>query len=144
MGNRIIRHQDWGGRLGKYIEECREKPFRRGEHDCALFAANCINIMRDGGEDIGACFRVGYKTRRQAKELLCKLGFDNLEDVATAKLGEPYENVNLASRGDCVSIIGQERLALGIIDLSGRRAVTAGKRGLEFFEPRFWDRAWKV
>jgi len=134
--------EGWENRLTQYIEEMRDKPFKRGSHDCALFAGNCIDLMT--GRDTTSEFRRPYKNRKEAMTLLKTLGYDNLEAVATAKLGEPLSNINFAGRGDCVTVPCKEGIALAIVETSGKRAVTTGKGGLEYYPAKDWLKAWKV
>lgn len=134
--------EGWERRLSAYIEDMKNEPFKRGLHDCALFAGNCIDIMTGG--DVTSEFRKPYKNRKEAMNLLKSLGYDNLEAVATAKLGEPLPSVNFAGRGDCVTVPCKEGVALAIVDTSGKRAVTTGKNGLEYYPAKDWLKAWKV
>lgn len=137
-----MRKQNWETAFSDFIEECRDRPFKRGDHDCALFVANCIEVIT--GVDHGKEFRIPYKNRREAIALLKKKGYGNLEDVATTKLGEPYKSIGFARRGDVVSVKCPEGLALAIIDLSGKRAITTGKAGLEFYPMGQWLKGWSV
>lgn len=138
------RYENWETRLSEFLEECIDKPFKRGQHDCALFAANCINVVRNTKEDIGKEFRIDYKNRQKAVELLKKKGFANLEAVATKKLGPKYPSAKFGKRGDCVSVKCSEGIALAIVDLTGKRAVTTGKNGLEYYSINEWLNAWEV
>ena len=138
----MIRYQDWQSKLSRIIEASRHKTFQRGLHDCALFAGSCIETMT--GEDFTSEFVSNYSTREQAYDLLASLGYDNLEAVANAKLGAPYETVKFAQRGDCVLVEYEGHDALAIVDLSGKQAVTTGANGLVFYKREFWAKAWKV
>lgn len=134
--------EGWEIRLTQHIEKIRQEPFKRGENDCALFAGECIEIMT--GRDVTSEFRKPYKSKKQAQNLLEQLGYADLEAVATAKLGEKLPSINFAGRGDCVMIkVGDEK-ALGIVDLSGRQAVSVGKEGLVHYGAKYWTDAWKV
>lgn len=144
MGAKLMtsKTQGWEIRLADYIKKMHGKPFKRGQHDCALFAGHCIDIMT--GKDTTSEFQKPYKNRKEAMALLKKLGYANLEAVATEKLGERMDNLNFAGRGDCVTVPCAEGVALAIVDLSGKKAVTTGKNGLEYYNRTQWLNAWKV
>lgn len=129
-------------RLTEYIEKMRLVPFKRGVHDCALFAGNCIDI--ETGLDTTSEFRKPYGTKKAAYELLKKMGYDGLAAVANAKLGEALPSPFYAGRGDCVLIEYEGEEALGIVDMTGRRAVTVGKDGLKFYDMKYWSKGWSV
>lgn len=134
--------EGWEVRLSDYLQEKHAAPFVRAEHDCALFAGNCVEIMT--GRDVTSEFRKPYKSKAAAEKFLKSLGYDDLEAVANAKLGEKLPSTAFAGRGDCVMIEVEGEQALGIVDLSGRRAATVGKDGLVYFPAKNWVSAWKV
>ena len=138
----MIRKQDWQTQLSIYFEKVREKSFKRGEHDCALFVCNCIEIMT--GVDFAKDFREKYKTKKQAYEILKSKGYEGLSEIAFAKLGEPYKNINFAKRGDIVTLVCEEGISIGLIDLSGREAITTGEKGLTYYPKDQWLKAWEV
>lgn len=135
--------QGWEMRLDKYFEEMRLVPFKRGRHDCALFAGFCVDIMT-GGDTTSEFLQTPYKSRKEAFEMLKALGYDDLSAIATKKLGEPLPAPAYAQRGDCVLIQHDDQQALGIVDLSGRKAITIGKEGFVFYPMKNWVTAWKV
>jgi hypothetical protein len=137
-----MRKENWASLLSEYIEKNMHKPFKRGSHDCAMFAVNCAHVMT--GKDYAGDLRQVYKSREQAMEVLKGKGFIDLEQVATDRLGEPYVFSVMAKRGDCVSVHGTEGAALAIVDLSGKQAVTTGKKGLEFHPMKSWVKAWSI
>lgn len=134
--------QGWEKRLADYLFEVKDKPFKRGAHDCALFAGRCVDIMT--GSDTVTEFLHPYESRAEAYEMLKTLGYDGLEAIANKKLGEPLPLVSYAGRGDCVLLKVDDHEALGIVDLSGRFAVTIGLKGLVHMPPAYWEKAWKV
>lgn len=139
-----MRYQDWPVRLDHYLNSVKDKPFKRGAHDCAMFAVNCANIIRSDVDDFGKEFRRPYKNKKEAYELLKKKGFENLDQVAVSKLGIPYASPLMAQRGDCVTVPCAEGIALAIVDLSGKRAVTTGKKGLEYYPMNQWINGWQI
>lgn len=136
------RLQGWEKALSDFIEEMRLKPFKRGAHDCAMFAGRCAEVMT--GEDFTSEFLGDYTTKKEAYEFLKKIGYDGLAAIAIEKLGAPLENKNFAGRGDAVLIEYDTEEALGIIDLTGKRAVTVGKDGLIYFDLKHCVKAWKI
>lgn len=138
-----MKTQGWEIRLDTYFEKMRLVPFKRGQHDCALFAGHCVDVMRE--TDVTTEFKqTPYKTKKEAFEMLKALGYDDLAAIATKKLGAPLPAPGYAQRGDCVLIEHENQQALGIVDLSGRRAVTIGKEGFVFYPMKNWVTAWKV
>jgi len=135
--------QGWENRLNEYFEKMRLVPFKRGKHDCALFAGHCVDVMT-GANTTGEFLETPYKTKREAFELLKSLGYDGLTSLATKKLGEPLPAPGYAQRGDVVLIEHDDQEALGVVDLSGRRAVTVGKEGFMFYPMESWSMAWGV
>ena len=96
------------------------------------------------GADYATEYRNKYKTKKEAFKLLKEKGFDGLKEIALGKLGEPYNNINFAKRGDVVTLKCKEGISLGIIDLSGRMAVTTGEEGLTYYPKNQWIEAWAV
>lgn len=136
------RREDWMVKLDAFIEETRNKPFKRGVNDCVIFGCNAIKAMTD--EDLGKKYRGVYKNKKEAFELIKSMGNKDLIALAVSYLGKPMENINFASRGDLVAVKYGDELGLAIIDLTGRKAVTTGKQGLMFYGPQHWLKAWRV
>lgn len=136
------RYSDWVLRLSSYINEVRDVPFKRGEHDCALFACNCILKMT--GVDIASDFRGMYTDKAGAYKLVLSKGFDDLIGLASSRLRNKQENTSYLGRGDMVVVPCVEGIALGIVDLTGNYAVTTGKNGLVSADKDQWICGWKV
>lgn len=134
--------QGWEKRLSDYIESVKDQPFVRGVHDCALFAGVCAEVMTE--QDFTEQFRRPYKTKKEAYEFLKSIGFDGLAAIPNKLLGEPYPNVAHAKRGDGALIECEGEEALGIIDMTGRRAVTVSKDGLKFYDIKYVTKAWEI
>lgn len=79
-------------KLNDFIEAMRDKPWRSGSNDCALFAAAWLMECR--GVDYAAPFRGAYTTTEEGLELI-----GSLKGYATECLGEP-EGILTARRGD--------------------------------------------
>lgn len=143
------RFQDWPKKLDTFIEENRNRPFKRGQNDCALLAGLAIQAMT--GQSFVKTYMTGYKTKKEAFEMLQNMGLEDLEAVATKHLGQPLKSHRMAGRGDIVLIdffeefadLG-ESVALGVVDTTGRFAVTTGKDGLITIPMKHWSKAWRV
>lgn len=139
-----MRVEGWESILLKFLEDYKNKPFSRGKSDCGLFVADCINILQDRNIDAAIKYRGKYKNKKQLKALMAELGHKDLIDITSEILGEPYENYRKAKRGDCVGFTGKEGIAIGIVDLSGRNALTTGKAGVISIPMRLWEIGWVI
>lgn len=83
----MTRYEDWPARLVGVIDAAAGKPFAWGEHDCCLFACDCIKAMT--GEDPAAPFRGKYRSRGEAVRALRDYA-GTLEDVAR-QIAEEYD-----------------------------------------------------
>lgn len=104
------RVNDWATKLAQLLHERRDMPFKWGEHDCCLFAADAYRAMCD--IDLASDFRGRYKTELGAYRALKRLGYADVDAVLTAKLGEPKATA-IYERGDIL-----------LMDIDGRQ--TAG------------------
>lgn len=118
-----MRYPDWQARLVKTLQAAHKRPFLWGEHDCALFAADCVQAMC--GEDYAALYRGTYDSETGAKKALLK-NHGSLEKALTACLDEVP--VSLAQRGDVAIIESEGRKCAGIVWSGGVYA--AGVNGL--------------
>jgi hypothetical protein len=134
----VRRHPDWLARLGAYLEEVRERPFRWGSSDCALFAAGAVRAMT--GADLGADWRGRYRSARGAARILRARGFAGLADVADAH----FEAVAPASAGigDLAAVPGDAGLALGVVQGAG--VYVLFPEGLALIAREEAVRAWRV
>jgi hypothetical protein len=136
------RREDWAVQLNNFIETNRNRVFERGVFDCAVFAGLAVKAMTD--EDFVQKYIGAYKSKKEGFELLKSEGMKSLVDLAEKCLGPELENIKLAGRGDIVAVKYENEVALAVVDLTGRRAVTTGKEGLFFFESKYWLKAWGV
>jgi hypothetical protein len=93
------RYGDWPERLARCIAAARTRRFAWGEHDCALFAADCVQAMT--GRDPAGAYRGRYRTALGVARLLRQRNSD-LAGAWTAALGAPLANPAYAQRGDVV------------------------------------------
>lgn len=138
----MSRKEGWENELAVYLDKVSTRSFKRGKHDCALFVCNCIKILT--GVDYAAEYRGKYKTKKEAFQMLKERGFEDLSKIAFGKLGDPYKNINFAKRGDLVTLDCKEGISLGIIDMTGKRAVTTGEKALTYYPKDQWIQAWEV
>lgn len=136
------RYEDWQTRLSIFLEENHHRNFKRGSFDCAIFAGLALQVI--AGENFVDDYIGKFKTKREAFKLLRSEGIDDLLQVADKYLGDSLSHVNLGMRGDVVAIEFDGDYALGVIDMTGRRAVTTGKDGLIFLGVKHWLKAWRV
>ncbi len=94
----LKRRTDWPEALAAEIERAWSLPFVWGMNDCCLFACNCVLVLTS--VDLAASFR-GYRTRREAMEVLKKFGGIGGVAEAVARIHAVPEIVPLrARRGD--------------------------------------------
>ena len=95
----LSRFPDWEDRLRTYLDRVAEDPFVWGSHDCALFAASCVNAMC--GVDPADGFRGTYTDARGAAQALKDHGAGTLLKTVKSWLGDPQAG-HFAHRGDVV------------------------------------------
>lgn len=134
------RLPDWEARLGDYLEQVRETPFRWGRHDCAMFSAGAVQAMT--GVDPAPEMRGRYSTARGSVYAARKYGAGTLAATLDAKFAAVAPA--LAQRGDLVMSDG----AVGVT--FGPAAVFVGREGeraglvREAMPAAGWDAAWRV
>jgi len=108
------RFEDWPARLVGVIDAAAGKPFAWGQHDCCLFACDCIEAMT--GVDPAAPFRGQYQSRVGAYRALKEYA-GTLEDVAhaiAAEKGMRPIRQGEAGRGDLALLESQLGDVLGV------------------------------
>ncbi|MBC8718181.1 hypothetical protein H5024_11235 [Ochrobactrum sp. Marseille-Q0166] len=105
------RYPDWRPRLSAYLYEVAHKPFKWGEHDCALFAAGAVEAMT--GADFAAEYRGKYKTLIGGLRKLRKSGFADHAEMAASIFEECHPSS--AHVGDLAAIETDEGIALGVV-----------------------------
>jgi hypothetical protein len=118
------RVEGWRGRLAAYLAASAGRPFEWGRHDCALFAADCIEAMT--GEDPAAAFRGRYRSLNGGLKALRKAGHADHVALATALLDEVAPA--FAQAGDLAMIATPEGAAMGIVQ--GHRVYVLRPEGL--------------
>lgn len=138
----LRRLPNWPELLADEIVASNDKPFVRGEMDCALFVCDCVLAMT--GEDVAKRFRGKYKTRRGAMQQIRRQGYADLYALLVGTFGEPLQSVRLAQRGDVVFIDTVSDAVMGIVDLDGRHFVATGTEGLQRHPIELANHAWRV
>lgn len=145
----VARFQDWPFRLESFITERRDRPFKWGEQDCALFCADAVLAMT--GYDFAEPYRGQYDTAKGAVSLAGEIE-DRNDPFGLVRIleatGLPEIRPSFAQRGDVLLIdsdkecsrVGRQHLGVCI----GAVAAAAGKAGLVMVPRRFWRRAWRV
>lgn len=136
----LKRRHGWPEALAAEIERAYHLPFSWGNNDCCLFACNCALVLT--GIDLAASFR-GYKTRREAMEVLKKFGGVSGVAEAVAHSHAVPEIVPLcARRGDVCLLDAGRGETLGVC--VGDWIVCPGFSGLTAFPLLQGIRAWEI
>jgi hypothetical protein len=134
---KLKREIHWCTRsLYKMIMSRASTPFKWGENDCALFAADAILSMT--GIDIASDFRGLYHDEASAMaaiENVTGVKGGTIEDAAAYCANKhqltEWKQVMYAQRGDLVVYEDADRLVAGVIHLSGRHVIAPGDHGLK-------------
>lgn len=118
--------------LSEYIASARNRPFRYGRHDCALFAAGWVRAKTGRDLTLG----IKHRSLRDGIEQLRAAGFESHVEVAAAHLEEIP--ALFAARGDIAAVGG----ALGIV--MGERIAMLEKTGLATVPLTSATRAFRV
>lgn len=121
--------------LHAYLDRARSKPFRAGQHDCALFVAGWVKIAT--GVDHARGWRGKYRSIKKGRDLLRQMGHDDHVSMAAHLLSEVPPS--MAQTGDLAVIEGN---ALGIV--ADERVFVLGIDGLGHVSRRRAERAFSV
>lgn len=140
-----MRFSDWETRLEAHLTSVWNNDFQWGVHDCALFAAGCIEAIT--GQDVATQFRGTYATEDDAYEVIQTFAGAGLHALAE-KIADTFKFVeveaNFAQRGDAALCEETERNVLGVIDFSGRSVMIAGIKGVVKRPLSCIKRAWRI
>ena len=111
----------------------RSAPFKWGENDCALFAADGIEAIT--GVDIAQEFRGTYTTEAGALARIAAVCGGSTVADAAVYCAEKHGLVEwkfplMAQRGDLVVFQNGANLIAGLVHLAGRHIVAVGPGGL--------------
>lgn len=110
MSPQLQRLPDWRARLFAEVERIARLPLRPGLHDCALFAAGCVQAQT--GVDLARGWR-GYRSLAAGRRALAQQGYGSEIELAAARL--PEVPVAMARLGDVAVLEGDDGLALGVV-----------------------------
>lgn len=134
----MMRQPDWHARLVEYLHGARVRPFQFGQHDCSLFAADCVAAMT--GNDMAADWRGRYSTMRGGLRVLRKAGFD--DHIALAASRFPEVAPLMAQPGDLAVVPTDDGPALGVVQ--GEAVYVLGPHGLGLVSILSASRAFRV
>lgn len=107
----------------EYIDKCRDKPFKWGEHDCCTFT--CGWLKEYLGKDFMEEFRGMYNDEESANKILSESG--GLEALAVRAFGQMRPS-GFAKLGDVV--IGETGNGIGLGLCAGEVSFFVGAKGL--------------
>lgn len=135
----MTRVSGWEQALVRCTIAKMREPWRWGWHDCAIFAADCILAVT--GDDMAEEFRGKYETESEAWHFLASLGYEDLGQLASARL--PEIKPRDAGRGDVVLAKGELGDFLAICD--GPTIIgPVAPRGIRHSPINIALRAWRV
>lgn len=133
--------------LNALIVERLHTPFKWGENDCALFAADAIQAVT--GVDIAEEFRGKYATERTAWKAIKKIAGGTTVSEAAAYCAARHNLIEhefplMAKRGDLVVVRNRDGKEIAaIVGLRGH-PIAPGDDGLVQFSITDVVRAWKL
>lgn len=139
-----MRVKTWKDDFVAYIHANVDTPFDFGTHDCCLTACDMLKAIT--GEDPAKSFRGTYNGPVECYVTLKKHGgVEAIADKICAERGWEEIKPLFASKGDLVMIeAGNERYALGVVDLSGKEIIAAGPIGLSRKPLSDAVKAWRI
>jgi hypothetical protein len=144
----IHRKPNWQTLLHEFLEKRVREPFTWGGNDCALFAADAVNVIT--GTDLGAGFRGKYSDQAGALALMkTTCGTEDALALAVYLCAQakfvPWASVAYAQRGDVIVLKNPDGShSLGIVALDGRHALFVTEDGLRRMKVLSCVAAWKV
>lgn len=138
------RRPDWEHQLTTFVEERRELPFKWGQNDCCLFAAD--GVERVTGYDFAEDFRETYCTPFGALHQLTERGARNVEELLELMdcIGFREQPVFLAQRGDVVTALLDPELGPALGLNLGVKAAFVSFTGLVFLPITSCRRSWAI
>lgn len=131
-----MRRLNWHQHLAETLQAAMTRPFLWGEHDCCLFAADCVQAMT--GTDYAVEFRNTYHTAAGAQKAILKRA-ESLTVLVDGLFSRT--DVRLIQRGDVVLFDGPQGETLGVVWHGAVWA--AGERGAGPVEAEI-KVAWRV
>lgn len=140
MAPRLERRADWLERLAAVVNERRKMPYRYGTNDCGVFSRLCVEAMTGTTLLPGVDLPIGWLA---AARFLISRGWSGVDDMATALLGPPVDDLSEIGPGDIVAYeaCGETHLAVRVGDAA---LAPEGEIGLKVIAAEKWRRGWKV
>ena len=110
-----MRFENWERRLNATVRKYERLPLKWGEHDCVLFAAECVHALTQ--KDPGLGYRRTYSDAAGALRLISEHGgLESLVETALASVGIVAERIapTFMQRGDVCLVETEGRPALGV------------------------------
>ena len=133
----MTRLPNWKTRLTTYLAEVVDRPFKPGQHDCALFVAGAVQAMT--GDDPARGWR-GYRSLTAGRRALAKRGYSDQVALAASML--PAIAPAMAQAGDVAVVAGDDGPALGIVQ--GEMVFVLRREGLAILPRLAIEKAFKV
>jgi hypothetical protein len=132
-----VRLPDWQMRFAALVRERVQEPFVWGQHDCCLWAADCVLALT--GFDPAQQLRGAYADERTAVRLVRHLG--GMARIAQAALGAPV-GARLANVGDVVLVTHTGQTILSVCN--GATLLSPSMQGMQTHALPLACRTWKV
>lgn len=142
-----VRADGYDARGNALVEAARHRPYRHGQHDCALWVAEVVEAVRGqplllNWKPVCEQLRGRYRTERGSLRVMKRLGYERLREAASDALGAEIPPAQ-AQRWDVVLWVdgrGIEHLGVCL----GEQAVFLGPEGLTFRPTLETATAWAV
>jgi len=132
------RKSNWPEALALFLDEKHPQPFDWETNNCAFFACDWIAILT--GEDVAAPYRSKVTSALSAARVLREAGgIECIAECACMERGWNEVSPKLAQRGDLVSAMTDNGLALGVC--IGAKAIFAGNVTVKMGD---CARAWRI
>lgn len=119
----VNRLAEWPKLLSNYLEDCANKPFEWGKHDCMAFSAGAVHALT--GHNFFPEFS-DYNDEMSAFEMLSRHG--GVPGIISKCLGNGSRNIMQAGRGNIV-IVKMPEIVSGVVDDSGQRIALVSESG---------------
>lgn len=137
------RISNWPAALAKFLREREAVPFKWGENDCCLFAAEWIEVVTGQRPPMADRLRGTYSDLFQAARILEDLGgVERIIADYAASQGWPEVAPAFAQRGDIVVHDGPRGPSLGVCH--GRQFAAPFDGGLAHLPMTAARRAWRI
>jgi hypothetical protein len=135
------RISNWPRALADFMESRRVTPFKWGEHDCCLFAADAVQAIT--GIDLAEQYRGTYDSALGAMRILnANTDIETLIAAQCEHAGFGHVSVKFAGRGD-IALVEQDGLAWAGVVL-GETIAGPGETGVVYSPLWAAKRVWRI